>query len=142
MDFMVFKYNYDEMLDKAYKELPEVSKEEVRFEIPKVKGSIQGNRTIITNLQQIANDLRRDINHVFKFLLRELATTGDIKSGGTIFVGRFNSSFLNEKIEKYVKEFVMCDQCGKPDTELMKERGLTFKRCAACGAKSSVRTLK
>jgi len=75
-------------------------------------------------------------------LLRELATTGSVKAGGTIFVGKFGASALNAKIEKYVAEFVLCDQCKKPDTKLVKERGLTFKQCEACGAKSSVRTLK
>ena len=46
---------YEKLLEKAYKELPEVSEEEVRFEIPTVKGNLAGNKTIITNLPQIAN---------------------------------------------------------------------------------------
>lgn len=133
---------YEELLEKAYKELPEVSEEEVRFEIPTVKGNIAGNRTIITNLPQIANALRRPIEHLFKFLLRELATTGELKPGEAIFMGKFRSEFLNKKIEKYVKEFVLCAQCKKPDTHLEKEGGVTYLICEACGAKATVRTLK
>jgi len=139
---MAWKHTYDEMLTKAFKELPKIKTTSTRFEVPTVKGSIQGNRTIITNLSQISKHLRRDENHVMKFLLRELATTGDIKSGGTIFMGKFSSSILNKKINKYVKEFVLCSQCGKPDTTLMKEKEGTFKHCEACGARVSVRALK
>ena len=133
---------YEDLLEKAYKELPEVSEEEFRFEIPSVKGHIAGNKTIVTNLPQIANALRRPIEHLFKFLLRELATTGEMKPGETIFIGKFRSEFLNKKIEKYVNEFVLCAQCKKPDTHLKKEGNVTFLICEACGAKATVRTLK
>lgn len=133
---------YEKLLEKAYKELPEVVEEVVRFEIPTVAGRLSGNKTIVTNLPQIANALRRPIEHLFKFLLRELATTGEMKTGETIFVGKFRSEFLNKKIEKYVNEFVLCAQCKKPDTHLKKEERVTFLICEACGARATVRTLK
>jgi len=139
---MAWKHDYDELLERAYKELPEVSEEVVRFEIPTVKGGMQGNKTIITNLSQIAAALRRPEAHLYKFLLRELATTGDQRKGQTIFVGKFRSTFLNAKIEKYVNEFIYCRQCKKPDTHLSKEQGVTLLVCEACGAKTTVRTLK
>jgi translation initiation factor 2 subunit 2 len=139
---MAWKYKYEELLEKAYEDLPEIQKETLRFEIPFIKGNTQGNKTVVTNLPQIATALRRPIEHLMKFLLRELATTGEIKTGQTIFIGKFRSNFLNEKITKYAKEFLFCKQCGKPDTHLKKDSGLTFLVCEACGAKSSVRTLK
>ena len=139
---MVWKYKYEDMLKRAYELLPKIKSINNRFEIPKVHGRLQGNQTILTNLYQITNYLRRDINHLFKFMLRELATTGEIKNNLVIFNGKFTPTMLNSKIEKYVKEFVLCNQCGKPDTELIKEKGLTIKRCEACGARSSVRTIK
>jgi len=139
---MAWKHKYEDMLKRAYKLLPKSEAVESRFEIPKVHGRLQGNQTILTNLTQIASHLRRDINHLFKFMLRELATTGDIKNNAIIFNGKFSPAILNTKIEKYVKEFVLCSQCGKPDTELIKEKDLTFIRCEACGAKHSVRNIK
>jgi translation initiation factor 2 subunit 2 len=45
---------------------------------------------------------------------------------------------INEKIQEYVAEFVICKECKKPDTELVKEDRLTFIHCLACGAKKSV----
>ena len=135
---------YEELLETAYKKLPsEAGKAEaVRLEIPEMKGSISGNKTIISNLDAISKAVRRDINHVLKFLLRELATTGIMKGTETIFVGKFRPDALNDKITKYVKEFVLCYQCGKPDTHLEKAASATLLICEACGARESVRTLK
>ncbi len=138
---MAFKHTYEEMLDKAYEDLPKVEAELSRFEIPDIKGITQGNKTFVKGFAQIATKLRRDIKHLLKFMLRELATTGDFDGTNVTFVGKFRNDFLAEKISKYVKEFVLCGQCGKPDTDLKKERGLTFKVCEACGAKLAVRTL-
>lgn len=139
---MAFKYTYKEMLDRAVKNLPKVRETTTRFEIPEVKGRIQGSRTMVINLQAIARALSRPREHLMKFLLRELATTGDFKEGTATFMGKFGAGMLNQKIEKYVKEFVTCGQCGKPDTVMSKEKGITFKRCEACGAQKSVRSLK
>ena len=110
------------MLKKAYKLLPKVEATDSRFEIPKVHGRLQGNLTIITNFSQIASHLRRDEGHFMKFLVRELATTGEISGGTATFKGKHSPTNMNTKVEKYVKEFVLCKQCGKPDTELVKKQ--------------------
>lgn len=139
---MAWKYKYEELLKKAYSSIPKVSEATSRFEVPTIAGGFEGNRTLVSNLKQIASKLGRDINHLLKFLLKDLATTGEWKGSKFYFVGKFNSRILNEKIAKYVKEFVTCNQCGKPDTELQKEKGISFKQCQACGARSSTRALK
>ncbi|MCX6774976.1 MAG: translation initiation factor IF-2 subunit beta [DPANN group archaeon] len=135
--------SYEDMLDKAYAKLPTASKADaVRLDIPQIKGALSGNKTIIYNLDVIAKAVRRDLQHVFKFFLRELATTGDLKGAEAIFVGKFRPDMLNNKVEKYIKEFVLCPQCGKPDTHLEKADAATLLICEACGAKESVRSLK
>jgi translation initiation factor 2 subunit 2 len=139
---MAFKHKYEDMLKKAYKLLPKVTATDSRFEIPKVHGRLQGNKTIITNFSQIASHLRREESHFLKFLVRELATTCEVNGGTATFTGKHSPTNINVKVEKYVKEFILCKQCGKPDTELVNENGSTFKRCEACGAKSSVRSIK
>ncbi len=139
---MAFKHTYKQMLDKAYKELPEITISKKRFEIPSFHGRIQGKKTIIKNISQIAKTLRRKKEHIIKFMLKELATTGFEENNNYVFIGKFSGEMLNKKLEKYIKEFVLCEQCKKPDTFLKKEQGITFKQCEACGARSSVRTIK
>jgi len=130
--------NYENLLEKAYKKVKLVETGE-RFEIPKVQGQIEGTKTIITNLNQIASQLRRSPEHLARFLQKDLASYGAIKADRFILQNKIPSSKINEKIEAYAKEFVICRECGKPDTELIKEGEFTFIKCFACGAKHSVR---
>jgi translation initiation factor 2 subunit 2 len=129
---------YNELLEKLYKEV-KVVKATDRFEIPKVTGHIEGNKTIVDNFQEICNILRRKPEHLAKFLSRELATQTLIDKGRIIFNRKLSSSRINEKIQAYAEEFIICRECKKPDTELIKEGKFLFLHCLACGAKHSVR---
>src|SRR3989338_2734820 len=126
---------YKQMLEQVRKSLPEQVLQKDRFEIPKVTGHIQGNRTIISNFLQIANTLRRDNEHFLKYILKELASPGELKKSGSLILGtKIAASRINEKIRQYANEFVLCVECGKPDTKLEKEGSLTYMKCTACGA--------
>jgi len=129
--------SYEQLLEKAYKEVKPVETGE-RFEIPKVKGHVEGMKTIIINFSQICDILRRDKMHVAKYLFKELATPGIIENERLILNRKLTSVKINEKIAQYAKEFVICSECKKPDTELIKENRLLFMHCLACGAKKTV----
>ena len=131
--------DYEKLLDKAYKEVKPVETGE-RFEIPVVKGHVEGTKTIITNFAQICAVLRREKGHVLKYLFKELATPGIIDGERLILNRKLSSAKINEKIASYANEFVICKECKKPDTELKKENRLTFIQCLACGAKHTVAT--
>jgi len=132
---------YDQLLEKAYKNIKTVdTQSNDRFEIPKVKGMISGKNTIITNIKEIASYIRRDVNQLAKFLLKELATSGRIENDRLILHTKLNSNRVNEKIELYIKEFVLCHECKKPDTEIISEKGIKFKHCLACGAKYPIKS--
>ena len=137
----LFRYmDYKTMLENIRKNLPESVFVKERFEIPKALGHIQGNRTIITNFLQIASTLRRETEHLLKFVLKELATPGEIKKSGSLILGtKVPASRINEKIRQYANEFVLCYECGKPDTAIVREVGLTYMKCTACGAKNIVK---
>ncbi len=132
--------DYKDILENVRKNLPEVVFLKERFEIPKALGHIQGNRTIISNFLQIASNLRRDVDHLLKYVLKELATPGEIKKSGALILGtKVPASRINEKIRQYANEFVLCFECGKPDTTIVKEDKLTYMKCTACGAKNIVK---
>lgn len=131
--------DYEALLERARKELPEISKEVSRFEVPKVRGHVQGNRTVISNFSQIADALSRPVEHLLKFVLKELATPGDLKPTGLIIGTKVPASRINEKISQYVKEFVVCKECNRPDTKLVKEDKIMFIKCSVCGAKDPIK---
>jgi len=130
---------YEELLKRARKDLPELSEEVARFDVPKVRGHIQGNRTVINNFHQIANVVGRPVEHLLKYVLRELATPGELTSSALIIGTKIPASRINEKIQQYVKEFVICPECNRPDTKLVKEDKINFLKCSVCGAKQSIR---
>ena len=75
-----------------------------------------------------------------KFFLKELAVPGALEGKRLALQGKFSSRAVSERAEAYVKLFVLCKECGKPDTQLQAlERGLYSVKCEACGAKRSVR---
>ena len=132
--------NYENLLDEAYKKVKNVSvKDTERFEIPKIEGYFEGKKTILTNPMHIANHLRRKIEHFQKFLLKELATSGYMNKDRLILNNKIPSAKINQKVEDYVKEFVLCRECKKPDTEIIKQDRLEIMHCLACGAKHPVR---
>lgn len=132
--------DYDKLLDKAYHEVKQIDTSGERFEIPKVSGHFEGKKTILTNFFQIATHIRREPEHFQKFILKELAASGQKEGDRLVLNMKVPSAKINQKIEEYVKEFVVCKGCGKPDTELKKEDRLSFIQCLACGAKHSVRS--
>lgn len=130
---------YENLLGEAYKKIKPISDSGERFEIPKIEGHLEGNKTFLTNIPQIISYIRRNQEHLVKFLLKELATAGSMKNNILILQRKINSQKINEKIQDYVREFVLCKECQKPDTEIIKEKGFAFMHCLACGAKHPVR---
>lgn len=133
---------YEKLLEQAYKKVKVIHSADAseRFEIPRVKGQVQGKNTIITNIKEIADYIRRPVEHISKYLMKELAVSGKIENERLILNTKLNSSRVNEKIEQYVKEFVLCGECKKPDTEVISEKGIKFKHCLACGAKYPIKS--
>ena len=131
--------DYEALLQKAEQELPDSKEGAERFVIDKVLGHIEGNKTVIINLKKIAKDLRRDENHLLKYLLRELATPGKFAGERAIFGAKISATAINKKIKKYASEFVYCSECNKPDTGLVEEKEVLYLRCQACGAKKPVK---
>ena len=89
--------DYKKLLEEVRKNLPEHVLQKERFEIPKVIGHVQGNRTVISNFLQIASFLRRAHENLLKFVLRELATPGELKKSGSVIIGtKVPASRINE----------------------------------------------
>jgi translation initiation factor 2 subunit 2 len=129
---------YKELLKRARSQLPSEILEHKRFEVPKPRSFVTGMRTILINFKEICDALNREPHHVLKFLSGEMATAATMQGSRAVFQGKFDQDTLGRLIERYVKEFVVCPICKRPDTKIVKERRLLFLICEACGAKSSI----
>ena len=107
--------SYEKLLERAQEKLPKKVKSKERFEIPKVRGMIEGNKTIVKNFLQIANALHREPKQILKYLQRELATPGAVDGQRLILGRKINSALINDKLSRYVNDFVLCQDCKKTE---------------------------
>jgi len=130
--------DYDDMLDRGLEETPDIQGSSERFEVTDPDVRQEGNVSVFENFQQVRQDLGREEDHVMKFLQDELGTSGHIdESGRARLTGEFSDRRIDEAIDEYTDEFVLCSECGLPDTKLEKEQGAIILRCEACGARSA-----
>lgn len=132
--------SYEEMLTEGLSKLPERSLVVTeRFEVPKAKGHIQGNKTVITNFNVIVELFRRDKDNFLKFMLKELATPGYLDGPRLVLGRKVNVTLINNKINQYAETYVLCSNCGKPDTQIIDKDGKLQLKCAACGSQKLIK---
>ncbi|MFB6162838.1 MAG: translation initiation factor IF-2 subunit beta [Halococcoides sp.] len=130
--------DYDEMLDRGMDETPEIADRSDRFEVPDPEVRQEGNVTVFENFQSVIDHLDREEDHAMKSLQNELGTSGHIdESGRARLTGSFSQRRIDDALDEYVVEFVICSECGLPDTHLEREQGALLVQCEACGARSS-----
>jgi len=134
--------SYDDLLNKAYANLPKIEETTERLDIPVPDIIFQGRQTIIKNFSQICEAIRRDPNHLLKYLTKELATPAGFDGARATFQSKLSRKMIENKLESYVKEYLMCKECNRPDTKLIREDRIDFIKCEACGAKSPVKSIK
>ncbi|MBE0521902.1 MAG: translation initiation factor IF-2 subunit beta [Candidatus Methanoperedenaceae archaeon] len=131
--------DYVANLDRALNQLPEIKNSGERFKVPEPRLLTEGKTTVLENFANIADILNRNPDHVFKFLLKELGTAGKKDGPRVIFQGKFGFDVVTSAFEQYVKEYVTCSECGRPDTHLLKSDRILTLRCDACGAHRPVK---
>jgi len=134
--------SYEALLDTAYSQISEPETETGRWSCPEPKVMLEGKTTILENFADILSSIRRDEDHFMKYLLSELGTAGKIDGTRVIFNGKFESSLFESFVNSYVQDYVICSECGKPDTRLVKDDRVLILRCDACGSHRPVRKRK
>jgi len=129
--------DYEDQLDRAMEHTPDIEGSTDRFDVPDPEVRQEGNVTVYENFQSTTTRLGREDDHVMKFLQSELGTSGHIdESGRARLTGEFDDRRVQEALDEYVEEFVICSECGLPDTKFEREQGALLLRCEACGALS------
>jgi translation initiation factor 2 subunit 2 len=133
---------YEALLKKAYEHITEPSGTGERFVIPEVRSYIEGKTTVFENFAEIADTFRREKEHLMKSLVGELGTAGKIDGNRAIFNGKFETSQISNAVNNYFNDYILCSECGRPDTRLVKDDRILVLRCDACGSHRPVRKRK
>lgn len=117
---------------------------EYRYKMPTVYGKLEGrgngSKTVIPNISDVGSSLHRDPGEVNKFFGCELGaqTTYNKETDRAIVNGHHTDKVLQQMVHKYIEAFVLCPNCGLPETEYKIKSGTIYHKCAACGSKEMV----
>ena len=128
--------SYDEHLDRAMSKT-ESSGSAGRFSVPDPQLRADGNFTLFENFQDTLDRLARDEGSVMKYLQSELGTAASIDESGRLrLTGSFKQRRVREALDAYADDYVLCPDCGLPDTNLVEEDDTTYRQCEACGERT------
>lgn len=133
---------YEQLLARAKKALPDALSSGERFQVPAPDIVYEGKTTILRNFEDIVQAIRRDPDMVLTYLLRELGTAGALEGRRVVFKSKVTNQQVEERIKSYVEAYVLCQECGRPDTRLVKEDRVAMLECDACGARRPVKAVK
>lgn len=134
LKILLSRMDYESSLDRAMDAVPDIQSEGKRLSVPDASAQKDGAFTRLTNLEDIAETISRSPDHLHRFIQRDLGTNGKLADGVGRYNGTFSSSDFDAAIDAYVDVYVLCAECGLPDTRLVTEDGTPMLRCDACGA--------
>ena len=132
-------FDYESLLDRARSNIPEEISNRSRWTLPDPQIMIEGSNTIFRNFAEVVNQMDRDDNHVYQFMLKELGTAGSRDGPRARFKGRIPPKRLKKAIVNYVNTYIKCVQCNSPDTHFIKYDRTTLLKCQACCATRPVK---
>jgi len=136
-------FDYMKLLETAKAELGDIGEEKGRFKLPEVDSFIEGKSTILRNFGQIVDMINRDAEHLLGHLVKDIGAPGVIdESGRLIIKARVTKEDLQKKINSYFETYVLCSECGRPDTHLVKDGRTLIVICDACGGRRPVHVKK
>ena len=125
--------DYSALLKRARAKVPEKVGTGERFQMPVMDVLQEGKQTVVRNMAEVLDRLNRSSDHMVPILLRELGTAGSYEDGRLVLQAKVSEDNLNNRLIKYVETYVICGECGRPDTHLQKEERTTIVKCDACG---------
>lgn len=115
-----------------------------RYKMPKIQGKVEGRgngiKTVLLNVTDVADSLKREAPEITKFFGCELGaqTSYTTDPDRAIVNGSHRDADLQNHLSKYIEHFVLCKNCRLPETHYKIKDGLISQKCLACGSKDSV----
>lgn len=143
------EYSYKILLDRMYELLNQnnpdlINKKRATLRPPEIL-RVGTSKILWSNFPEICKMMNRDNDHVFKFFLAELGTTGSIDQKGRFMIkGKYVAKTIESLLKKYISEYIKCPMCKGVQTKLVKDNTsrMYFLHCSSCGASKSVASVR
>ena len=137
---MSYNYDLDYLLDKLYDDLSSKTEKTKKNILSKPHITIINKKTIISNIEKIAEELNREYSEIESFMISELnmniTQTGE---GHMLINGIIKQQSIEKQLKLFIIEHVQCHMCKSIDTFIKKEERITFLNCNKCKATRSVK---
>ncbi len=101
-----------------------------RYKMPKMVLTHRKNQTDIDNLPLVAKSLNRPLDELLKYFAQNLGTHSNPKTN--LLSGTYQYTQLHDLLLKYIDDFVLCEQCGNPETDYAIKKSHLYRNCRAC----------
>ena len=142
-------YTYGELLDRVVDLLqtnnPALVDKKKRNIKPPQLSLLSSKKTLWINFQEICSMMQRSPDHVCQYFMAELGTEGMMDGNQRLIIrGKYVPKYIESLLRKYVVEYVTCEMCRSPNTELKKDPStrLYFLECHDCGSSRSVAQIR
>ena len=101
----------------------------------KIEGKGNGIKTVVVNLSSVAQSLARPGAYLIKYFGFELGAQTNIDPADDRWIinGAHEASKLQELLDGFIKNFVLCKPCKNPETVVNISDGQITLDCKACG---------
>lgn len=134
--------DYDSLLARAKEEIPEPISTGERFELPDLEVAKEGKATVVRNFADVLDAMNREPDEVVARLLREIGAAGNYEDRRLKLQGDHARRTIQDRLDRYVESYVICSECSRPDTNLVKDGRTLVLQCDACGAHRPVQARK
>jgi len=120
-----------------------------RYKMPELEAKVEsrgnGIKTVIVNIADIAKALARPATYPVRYIGYTLGALVDINETTNRYIvnGKHSEEDLSTLLDGFIDKYVLCKQCGNPETILSVSKDQSFLRlkCKACGGITKVDAL-
>ncbi|KAK2781627.1 hypothetical protein FQN52_001404 [Onygenales sp. PD_12] len=106
----------------------------------KIEGKGNGIKTVVVNLNTVAQALSRPPAYLIKYFGFELGAQANAKPTDDRWIinGAHDAAKLQDYLDGFISKFVLCKKCKNPETEVVIKDPRIILDCKACGERSDV----
>ncbi len=104
------------------------------------EGKGNGQKTVILNLKDVSDSLDRPLEILVKYFGIELCSQSrhESESDRVVINGNHTPAQLQTVVNTFIDMYVLCPNCGLPETVMTLKKEVVGHKCKSCGAKEAV----
>lgn len=135
------RYDSEQLLNRCYSQMNGSLMQDRRLDVDiPVMNHLGGARMVFANVNVIAKQLDRNLEHLCQRLASELGTEYSINEKHQMVLrGKHRVPKVQSLLLNYIKTFVRCSVCQSLKTHLAKKNAVNYIKCNSCESESPIR---